>query len=396
MAYLMESQVKNWNLENKTIFVRADLNVSIHDHTVSNDYRLRKVLQTLKLIIRHGGSIVLASHLGRPTHQDEQYSLQQLVPWFKDNGYTITFARTLQEAKTLAPTMPHGSILLLENLRFFPGEQSLDHSFAQELAQLADYYIDDAFATLHREESSIVLVPQFFNAQKRSIGLLVEHELRMLNRLLINPKKPFLLIIGGSKIDEKIKIINNLVPHVNKILLCPAIAFSFMKSVGLAVGKSLVDKNSLPLCRSILEHAQQRNCQVLMPIDLQIADNSINGSLSTVDVQAIPPSSVGISIGPKTIELYSKEIKEAKTIFYNGLMGFEDRPETLQGIAAIFQAMTQSHAFTVIGGGDTVGAAESLGFADSLSFCSTGGGATLSYLSGQPLPGIEALIHSHT
>lgn len=393
MAYLLESQIKGWNLEGKRVFVRADLNVPIYDGIIANDYRLRKVTQTLKLIIRHGGSIVLASHLGRPAKPEAQYSLQQLVPWFQNNGFTITFAASPEQAEPLTKTMAPGSIVLLENLRFFPGEQSNDTHFAQTLARLADYYVDDAFATLHRTESSIALVPRYFDESKRTIGLLVEHELRMLNRLLIDPIKPFVLIIGGCKVTDKIKLIEHLVPHVDSILLCPAIAFSFMKAVGLSVGRSLVDPESISLCRAILGQAQQHNCQVIMPIDLQVADQSIDGALSIVDVQAVPNTSVGISIGPKTIELYRQKITQAKTIFYNGLMGFQERPETLQGMHSLLQAMTNSHAFTSVGGGDTVGAAESLGFADSLSFCSTGGGATLSYLSGQPLPGIEALIN---
>jgi phosphoglycerate kinase len=392
MAYLLESQIKSWNLEGKRVFVRADLNVPIHDGIITNDYRLRKVTQTLKLIIRHGGSIILASHLGRPRNTETQYSLQQLVPWFQQNGFTITFAKSPEQAEPLTKSMASGTILLLENLRFFPGEKSNDAHFAQTLAHLADYYVDDAFATLHRIESSITLVPRYFDESKRTIGLLVEHELRMLNRLLISPIKPFVLIIGGCKIRDKIQLIEHLVPHVDAILLCPAIAFSFLKAIGISVGKSLVDLESTSLCRSILAHAQQHNCKVMLPLDLQVAEQSLDGSLSIVDIQKIPKTSVGISIGPKTIEFYSQEIAQAKTIFYNGLMGFQERPETLQGMHTILQAMTTSRAFTAIGGGDTVGAAETLGLADSLSFCSTGGSATLSYLSGQPLPGLEALI----
>lgn len=393
MAYLLESQIKSWNLEGKRVFVRADLNVPLHAGTITNDYRLRKVTQTLKLIIRHGGSIILASHLGRPEQQDPQYSLKQLVPWFAHNDFSITFAETPEQAEVLVKSMQPGSLVLLENVRFFSGEKTNDTHFAQTLARLADYYVDDAFAALHRTESSIALVPRYFNESKRTIGLLVEHELRMLNRLLVDPIKPFVLIIGGCKVNDKIKLIEHLIGHVDTILLCPAIAFSFMKSVGISVGRSLIDPESIPLCRSILAEAQRRHCKVLMPIDIQIADQTIDGPLSFVDIQKISSTSVGISIGPKTVDLYSQEISQAKTIFYNGLMGFQERPETLQGIHAILQAMITTHAFTAIGGGDTVGAAESLDFANSVSFCSTGGGATLSYLSGQPLPGIEALIN---
>ena len=392
MAYILESKLKSWNLAGKRVFVRADLNVPIHDGTNTNDYRLRQVQQTLDFIIDHGGSVVLASHLGRPTKPDKNYSLQTLVPWFRGHGYSILFAESISQTHSLVQSLTPGNILLLENLRFFPGEQKNDIVFAQTLAELADYYIDDAFGTLHRNESSIALLPRFFNENNRTIGLLVEHELAMLNKLLINPTKPFLLILGGCKVTDKIKLIEHLLPHVDTILLCPAIAFSFMQAVGLSVGKSLIDEHSGLLCREILEKAQKRNVMIHMPIDCQIADSTLDGKLSFVDARTMPQESIGISIGPNTIELYRQEIAQAKTIFYNGLMGFVERPETLHGTQSILEAMAQSKAYTVIGGGDTVGAAESLGIAHALGYCSTGGGATLAYLSGQPLPGIEALI----
>ena len=273
--------------------------------------------------------------------------------WFRDHGYPITFAESIAQAHSLVRSMTPGSILLLENLRFFAGEQTNDTFFAHTLAKLADYYVDDAFGTMHRNENSITVLPRFFKEKKRTIGLLVEHELGMLNRLLINPAKPFLLILGGSKVDDKIKLIEHLLNYVDKILLCPAIAFSFMHAWGLSVGKSLVDPHSESLCRTILERAHKLGIELLLPVDFQVTERSIDGTLSIVDAHSMTDENIGISIGPKTIELYAKVIEQSKTIFYNGLMGFAERPETLEGTRAILQAMTHYKAYTVIGGGDT-------------------------------------------
>ena len=230
MAYILESRLKTWNLAGKRVFVRADLNLPIHDGIITNDFRLRQIQQTIDYIIRQGGIVVLASHLGRPIKPDSRYSLQQLIPWFKMHGYSITFAESVEQAHALMQTREPGSILLLENLRFFPGEHINDLYFAQTVAQLADYYVDDAFGTLHRNETSIALLPRLFKEDVRTIGFLVEHELEMLNKILINPAKPFVLIMGGCKVNDKINLIEHLLNSVDTILLCPAIAFSFMKA----------------------------------------------------------------------------------------------------------------------------------------------------------------------
>jgi len=392
MAYNLRSKLKEWNLEHKRILLRADLNVPIHNGTIINDYRLKQVQKTINYILNNNGIAVLASHLGRPTHQESEYSLQQLIPWFIDQGYEIQFSPTIEQAHKVLETIKAPQILLLENLRFFKGEQTDDPQFAKALADLADYYVNDAFGTMHRADTSITRVPHYFASNYRSIGFLVERELHMLNPLLMHPEHPFVLALGGGKVHEKINLMRNLMSHVDSILICPALSFSFMHALGLPTGKSLVDTTSIELCRDILARAQQHNIPVILPIDYQVASETKDRALRYTETQNIEHNEMGINIGPRTEQLFAKTLSSARTIFYNGLMGFQERPETLKGTHALLSAMSRSNAYTVIGGGDTVGAAEYFGLAPYMSFCSTGGGATITYLSGEPLPGIEAII----
>ncbi|HML19334.1 MAG TPA: phosphoglycerate kinase [Candidatus Dependentiae bacterium] len=392
MAYNLKSKLKEWNLEHKHILLRADLNVPIHNGTITNDYRLKQVQKTINYILNNNGIAILASHLGRPTHQEEEYSLKQLLPWFIDQGYEIQFSPTIDHARHDLETMKAPQILLLENLRFFKGEQTEDPQFAKALAALGDYYVNDAFGTMHRTDTSITLVPHHFALHNRSIGFLVEHELQMLNPLLVHPEHPFVLALGGGKVHEKINLMRNLMSHVDSILICPALSFSFMHALGLPTGKSLVDTTSVELCRDILAKTQQHNIPVILPIDYQVASGTKDGALRYTETQNIEHNEMGINIGPQTEQLFAKTLSPARTIFYNGLMGFQERPETLKGTHALLSAISRSNAYTVIGGGDTVGTAEYFGLDPYMSFCSTGGGATIAYLSGEKLPGIETLI----
>lgn len=392
MAYILRSKLREWKLEHKRVLLRADLNVPIHNGTITNDYRLKQVQKTINYMLNNNGIVILTSHLGRPTDQEREYSLQQLMPWFIDQGYEIQFSPTIEQAHKNLKIIKAPQILLLENLRFFKGEQTKDNHFAKNLAALGDYYVNDAFGTIHRADTSITQVPHYFASDNRSIGFLVEHELHMLNPLLTEPKHPFILALGGGKVHEKINLMRNLMSHVDSILICPALSFSFMHALGLPTGKSLIDTTSVELCRGILTSAQQHNIPVILPIDYQVAVETKDGPLRYTQTQNIEPHEIGITIGPKTEQLFARTLSSARTIFYNGLMGFQDRPETLQGTHALLSAISRTRAYTVIGGGDTVGAAEYLELAAYMSFCSTGGGATITYLSGEPLPGIEAII----
>jgi phosphoglycerate kinase len=393
MANYLHSAIPEWDLKGARVLLRADLNVPLDHGQIVNDYRLQQLLPTLSLIRQKGGRIIVITHLGRPTGQDQAYSTRHLAGWFEQQGYPLLFAHNPEEANALSKTT-EAQLILMENLRFFPGEQGGDQHFAQQLAQLGDYFVNDAFGTLHRNDTSIVLVPHFFPRNRRSIGLLVEHELAMLCKLVIEPAHPYVLIIGGAKIKDKIPLLTKLLTHVDQIMLCPAIVFSFMHARGNAVGKSLIDQESATACHAFIHKATQLQKEILFPLDYLVAKKSINGQLSIVSADAIPADCVGLSIGPKTIASWTQHINHANTIFFNGFPGIEDRPETLVGTQALLNAMANTKAFTVVGGGDTVSIVQQLKFEKRIRFCSTGGGATIAYLSGEPLPGLIALEES--
>lgn len=386
-----ESALPNMHLENQRVIIRADLNVPIADKKILNDYRLESLLPTLDLVLQKKGKIVLMSHIGRPKNPDPQLSTQLLLPWFKDRGYEISFAKSPEQAYQRS-FEENKSIILLENLRFFPGEKSQDPDFAQSLARLGDYYINDAFATMHRTDSSIYITPTYFPKAKRTFGLLVQKELSMLNALLDRPKEGFVLILGGGKVADKLPLINNMLDKIDTILLCPAIVFSFAASQGICVGKSLIDPQAFDLCKEILHKANQSSVKISTPEDYQVAKKTVHGQLEIVTADSFGKDNFGISIGPKTIEKYKSIIQNANTIFFNAAMGFPSRPETMYGTYELLQAIALSPAFSIIGGGDSVSAAQTIKIEPSIDYLSTGGGATLTYLSGQKLPGLSILF----
>jgi len=436
----MVSKLPEWNITNKRVLLRADLNVPIDQGTILDDTRLQAIRPTLDLILQKGGHCTLITHLGEPTAYDLHLSTEQLIPWFEKHHYTITFANTPAEALN-NKSNSDASITLLENIRFFPGEKNKDNAFAQELAQLGDYYVDDAFGTLHRTDTSITLVPLLFASDKRSIGLLVEKELRTLDKLREHPDHPFVLVLGGSKATTKIPLIEYFIDggisegpfvlslskdrprnastqpslksfgghgrpesavafgvggsartrrnKVDTVLLCPALAFTFAKALGKPVGKSLVDDTLLSACRNILQKSREQNIDIVLPIDYQIAYDTIAKPFALVDADAMPENGIGISIGPKTIELFKKKMNDAKTIFFNGAPGFIDQPETVEGAKNLLHAITANAANTILSGGDSIAIAHRFGLLHNFTHISTGGGATLTYLSGKTLPGLE-------
>ncbi|MCK5632458.1 phosphoglycerate kinase [bacterium] len=389
--YNITSALHDANLTNQIILVRADLNVPMNKGKITNDYKLNRIIPTLELILKNHGKIILTTHCGRPQNCDPNLSTKNLLSWFKKKGYQIEFAENLETAKKKRASF--SQILLLENLRFFPGELSGQKEFAKKLAALGDYYVNDAFGALHRTDISICLVPTFFSNSKRTIGLLIEQELIHLNKLLQKKKSPYVVLLGGAKIKTKLPLIKNFLEHADIILLCPAVVFTFLKVLGKSVGKSLVDNTLIDTCSKILNIAKEKNTQILFPVDYQISD-SFDGIPTISNSNEIPQNAVGISIGPKTVSLFADEIKKAQTIFYNGVFGNEKNKDTLQSMKSILTAMKESNAFTIIGGGDTVAVAQKLGFDNSFDFYSTGGGATLAYLAGKKLPGLDVLIQN--
>jgi len=386
---MLESKLNGLDLTGKRVLLRADLNVPLRNGKILDDYRLHKLLPTLNLIGQKGGSVVLITHIGRPDTVDPALSTKQLIPWFENRGYQIVFASTIEDAHK---KFDEGNrLVLLENLRFFPGEKGKDSKFAQGLATLGNYYVNDAFATMHRDDTSITLAPKYFPFERRTIGLLVQQELETLNKLLHDPKQPFTLIIGGGKVQTKLPLLFNLIDKIDMLFLCPAIVFSFSKAQGEPVGKSLIDDTALDLCREIMNTAKVNNIKLFFPIDYQIAMNGFDGPLSYVPANEIPDNGVGISIGPQTVDFWTKELSKPKTILYNGLMGNVERKETLEGACGLFRAMAQTKAHTIIAGGDSVAAANFCNVMGDIEWCSTGGGATIAYLSGEVLPGLIAL-----
>jgi phosphoglycerate kinase len=389
MKMIITSLLNDLELTNKRVLLRADLNVPLRTGQIMDDYRLRMILPTINLILQKGGKIVLITHIGRPKQPDPALSTKQLIPWFEKNGYQIAFSPTIEDAhKKIAQG---NQIVLLENIRFFPGEKEKDKQFAQSLAALADYYVNDAFATMHRDEASITIVPRYFPPENRTIGLLAELELNHLNRLLYHPQRPFAFIIGGGKVKDKLPLLLNLLDKIDMLFLCPAIVFTFLKASGQEVGKSLVNNAALNNCAEIINAAKTNNVKIFFPIDFQIALDSFDGPLSYVPANEIPDNGVGISIGPQTTDFFASEFKKAKTILYNGLMGDIGREQTLTGACSIFNAMATTKAHTIIAGGDSVAAAYICSVTDKIEWCSTGGGATIDYLTGKTLPGLAAL-----
>jgi phosphoglycerate kinase len=376
----------HWNFINKRVFLRADLNVPLKDGNIDNDFRLKSILPTVDFLLSRNASIVLATHIGRPKDKEPDLSTQILIPWFKDRGYTIRFVENINSIAHM-PIIAQ-EIIMIENLRFFPGEKEDDPFFAKQLATTAHYYVNDAFGLIHEHDCSIAVLPYEFPQERRSIGFLIEKELSVFEELKKNPKQPFLAILGGGKIKDKIPLIQSLVDRIDMLLLCPALCFSFLKALHNPIGKSLVDDTLLETCKKIILKAENQHIDYHFPIDYQIAQDSIDGPLSYVDADNFPDTAVGISIGPKTVAQWIPIINQAKTIFLNCAMGFTERPETQESTKNIIAALAQSSAKTIIAGGDSVDSALSTPYYSKINHLSTGGGAALAYLSNVLLPGL--------
>ncbi|MDR3646865.1 MAG: phosphoglycerate kinase [Candidatus Babeliales bacterium] len=385
----LKSKLPEFNLDQKRVFLRADLNVPLSNGTILDDFKLKSILPTINLILQKHGKVILATHIGRPTGYDAQLSTKNLINWFVNHGYKIEFEPDIDKAyeKSLKNS---DTILLLENLRFLDGKQQNDQKFADQLKNLADYYVNDAFGTLHRDDTSLTLLPQLFDQQHKTIGLLVEKELHALQKLK-TPEHPFLLILGGAKIKDKLEMVMHLLNKVNTIALCPATVFTFLKAHHINIGKSLVQDDLLQFTLDLEQEAQDKNVKIIYPQDYLVAKKNLQGNLEVIDADKFSSEDMGISIGPKTVDVFIEEIKKAKTIFFNGLPGFIERKETLENINKIFDAISRSNAYCVIGGGDSVAAAIILGYENKITHLSTGGGAVLYFLSNQELPGLKYL-----
>lgn len=386
---LITSTLANWDLTDQRVVVRADLNVPLHHGTITNDYRLQAFRPTLDAIISRGGTPIILTHIGRPHDHDPDLSTRHLIPWFTDHGYTVQFAKSPEHAASL--TVDPQSCILVENLRFFPGEKKRDPAFAQQLAACGSYFVQDAFATLHRNDTSMTLLAQQFTGDHKTIGLCVQQELAMLHRLVDNPARPFVVILGGGKVHDKIQLLEHMLDRIDTVMLCPAIVFTFLQAEGHDTGSSLVDTESFKRCRDFVATAREKNVKVLLPVDYHVAEKTIDGPLHYSNADEFTSHDIGISIGPRTIESWAPYIQNAGSIFYNSGMGFLSRPETLEGAHQLLERVAQSPAFTVIGGGESVAMAQRFHLNHRFDFVSTGGGATLAYLTGLTLPGLTAI-----
>jgi len=390
--------IQDLDLRGKRVFIRVDFNVPLKDGVVTDDTRIRETLPTLKLAIEKGGRLVLASHLGRPKGgPDPKYSLKSAAKKLEELlGRPVAFAADCvgPEAEAKSKALKDGDVLLLENVRFHPEEEKNDEGFSRQLAALCDgVFVCDAFGSAHRAHASVVGITRF--VKQSAAGLLMEKEIAYIGQAVSNPTRPFVAILGGAKVSDKIEVVENLMKIADAMLIGGGMAYTFLKSQGLSIGKSLVEEDKLDLARKILAAAKQKNFKFLLPLDNVVAPEfKADAPATTVEVGAIPAGQMGLDIGPKTIAAYSAEIAKAKTIVWNGPMGVFEMPAFAKGTLAIAQAVaaaTTAGAISIVGGGDSVAAVHQSGLAGKISHISTGGGASLEFLGGRKLPGVEAL-----
>jgi len=387
--------IRDLAIENKRVFLRVDFNVPMDGERVTDDTRIREALPTIKHAIERRARVILASHLGRPKKgPDPKYSL---IPAGEKLAELLGVQVHVPDdcigdaAKKVVYDLRDGQVCLLENLRFHPEEEKDDPAFAAELAQLCDVYVDDAFGSVHRAHASVHALPKSMN--ERGCGFLLEKEIAALGKLVSDPDKPYVAVLGGAKVSDKIAVVEALLARVNALLVGGAMANTFLAATGKDMKKSLVEPDKLALARTIVEHARDRGVALVLPVDAVVADSVDATNGKTCDVSAIPDGAMMLDVGPKTVELFSKRFADAKTIFWNGPMGLFEKAPFAAGTFGVARAMAASSAFTVVGGGDSAAAVHAAGadVASKMKHISTGGGASLELIEGKKLPGIEVL-----
>ncbi|WP_210061613.1 phosphoglycerate kinase [Peptoniphilus stercorisuis] len=392
---MMKKTLKDYDFSNKKVLIRVDFNVPIQNGVITNDNRIVESLPTINYVLENGGSVVLMSHLGRPKGQyNKDMSLEIVSKRLsellnKDVKFLDDESVISNKVQEEIINLKSGEVALLENTRFVAGEEKNDEDFSKELAKNFDIYVNDAFGTSHRAHASNVGVSAYLPS---AIGLLIEKEVKYIEGALEDPKRPFVAILGGAKVSDKIGVIDNLLDKVDKIIIVGAMAYTFLKSQGIAVGKSLVENDKLDVARDILKKADEKNVRIILPIDFVVAEEiSKDARTAVVPAMNIPTNLEGLDIGPMSVKLINEELKDAKTVIWNGPAGVFEIPIFANGTFEIAKTLSNLDAITIIGGGDSASAIAQAGLSDKMSHISTGGGASLEMLEGKVLPGIACI-----
>lgn len=385
--------IRDVDFAHKRALVRVDFNVPMEGSTITDDTRIRAAIPTIRYLVDAGAKVILMSHLGRPKgKKNPEFTLKPVAERLSELlGKEVKFVGDCigDEAKAAVNSLSDGEVLLLENLRFYAEEEANDEKFAKALAELGDIYVNDAFGTAHRAHASTAGVAAFLPAVA---GFLMEKEIDVMGGALENPERPFVAVLGGAKVKDKIGVIKNLITKVDALLIGGGMAYTFLKAKGYEIGKSLLDAERIEFASEMMKAAEERGVRLMLPIDVVVADDlSETANTKIVPADSIPADFEGVDIGPETCKAYADVIKSAKTVVWNGPMGVFEIPKFAEGTRAIAQAMAECKGTTIVGGGDSAAAIEQMGFADKMTHVSTGGGASLEFLEGIELPGVAAL-----